>query len=129
MKFTALFSALLFSGVCFAQQGMPEGMGQMMAKMQQMQRCMAEIDQSKMEQFQKDSERFSNELKKLCEAGKRDMAQKKAMDYAMKINQSAEMKKAQDCMAIMADMPGMPTVTDYESIIRDQDQQHMCDSL
>ena len=75
---------VVFPAVVFAQnfQNMTEqDMQRMMELAQKMQACMEQVDQAQLAQLEQRSKEFEAELKALCDAGKRDEAQKKAMAY------------------------------------------------
>lgn len=127
MKYLIAVISLIVSGAVFAQQGVD--MNQMMEKMAEMQKCMAQIDQSKMQQYQEESEAFGRELKNLCTAGKRDQAQNRAMDYALRIRNSTELQQVRQCMALMQGMPGMPQPRDFASLVEETKQKHVCDAM
>lgn len=118
---------MMVSNIALAQQGVD--MNQMMEKMAEMQKCMAEIDQSKMQQYQQEAEAFGRELKNLCSAGKRDQAQSRAMEYAMQIRDSSELQKVRQCMALMQGMPGMPQPQDFATMVEEAKQKHVCDAM
>lgn len=84
MKVIVSVFCLLFPVVAAAQnQGMNGvDMQVMMQKMQEMQQCMAKIDQNELEALGEESEKFEQELNELCANGERDKAQKKAMAYS-----------------------------------------------
>lgn len=75
-----LFTYLLLvvSGVVHAAGtgGMSdEQMRNMMENMEKMQKCFENIDQSAMENLEKEGQRVGAEIESLCKAGKRDEAQ------------------------------------------------------
>ncbi len=127
MKRLVLMLLMMVSNIAIAQQGVD--MNQMMEKMAEMQKCMAEIDQSKMQQYQREGEAFGRELKSLCSAGKRDQAQSRAMEYAMQIRNSSELQKVRQCMALMQGMPGMPQPQDFATMVEEAKQKHVCDAM
>ncbi len=127
MKRLVVILLMMVSNVALAQQGVD--MNQMMEKMAEMQKCMAEIDQSKMQQYQREGEAFGRELKSLCSAGKRDQAQSRAMEYAMQIRNSSELQKVRQCMALMQGMPGMPQPQDFATMVEEAKQKHVCDAM
>lgn len=127
MKRLVVILLMMVSNIALAQQGVD--MNQMMEKMAEMQKCMAEIDQSKMQQYQQEAEAFGRELKNLCSAGKRDQAQSRAMEYAMQIRDSSELQKVRQCMALMQGMPGMPQPQDFATMVEEAKQKHVCDAM
>ena len=127
MKILLAAVLLMVSHISFAQQGFD--MGNMMEKMEAMQQCMAEVDQSKLQQYQVEGDKFANEVRNLCNAGKRQQAQNRAMQYAMTIRDSAELKKIRECIALMEGMPGMPQPKDFAKLASDAQQKHVCDAF
>ena len=127
MKRLVLMLLMMVSNIAIAQQGVD--MNQMMEKMAEMQKCMAEIDQSKMQQYQREGEAIGRELKSLCSAGKLDQAQSRAMEYAMQIRNSSELQKVRQCMALMQGMPGMPQPQDFATMVEEAKQKHVCDAM
>ena len=118
--------------ICAAQP--PAGMSQadmqnMMAQMQQMQACMARIDQNEINALQQQGQRMETEIKSLCAAGKRSEAQNRAIAYGMQIAQSPAMQQMQECtkdmQAMMAQMP-MPQMP-YQDFTEDSQPAHVCD--
>ena len=105
---------LLLSALCpplalFAQneQMSEEQMQQMMENAGKMEDCMAKMDQKAMDTFAAKGEKAHAEIKKLCAAGKRDEAQKMAMDYGKEMAASKEMQAMQQCgMAKQMPMTG-----------------------
>lgn len=99
-------------------------MQNMMQKMQEMQQCMESIDQSQLDRIQSRSEQFKREIDALCGEGKRDQAQKLAMNFAKEIGSDPSMKKMQECSKLAQDaMPNM--VQEFEE--KDYSQHHVCD--
>jgi len=99
-------------------------MQNMMQKMQEMQQCMESIDQSQLNRLQSRSEQFKREIDTLCGEGKRDKAQKLAMNFAKEIGNDPSMKKMQECSKIaQGAMPNM--MQEFEE--KDYSQHHVCD--
>lgn len=94
-----LLSVLCMPLALFAQdeQMSEEQMQQMMENAGQMQDCMAQMDQEAMDAFAAKGEKVNAEIKKLCDAGKRDEAQNMAMDYGKEMASSKEMQAMQKC--------------------------------
>lgn len=99
-------------------------MQNMMQKMQEMQQCMESIDQTQLDRIQSRSEQFKKEVDALCGEGKRDQAQKLAMNFAKEIGKDPSMKKMQECsklaQGVMPDMVQKLEEKDYS-------QHHVCD--
>ena len=82
--------------------GMSEAdMQNMMQQMQQAQACMERIDQAELKALENKANQFEAEMKSLCDSGKRDKAQEKAMVYMKEIVNSSAVKEAKRCGEIM----------------------------
>jgi hypothetical protein len=129
MKIFAAITLLLFPTTLLAQSygGMKQGdMQNMMKAMQQVQECMAGIDQAQLNELQARSEKFKKKIDEWCAAGKRSKAQKQALNFGKKIAADPVMKQMEKCgeMAQGAlPMPGM--VETYDQ--KDYADKHVCD--
>ena len=128
MKKLTITLLFLIPVTSFAQNpmGMSEqDMQKMMQQMEEVQACMAKIDQSELEVLERKAEIFEAEMKSLCASGKRDAAQQKAMVYTKEIVKSAAVQAAKKCSekmkGMMQAMPMMDQDKDYSSL-------HVCDS-
>ena len=101
-------------------------MEKMMQQMNKVQRCMQKVDKSKLEQLEKRSNAFGTEVKILCDGGKRDDAQEKALSFTKEMMDSKEMKLLQKC-AKMAE--GMVQAMPFQPDIQDYKDKHVCDVL
>jgi len=98
----------------------------MMQAMQKVQECMAQIDQSQIQEMEHRSARMEGEIDQLCAAGKRDKAQELAMKYVKEIESLPAVKQMQKCSELVADI--MPMTEDLAVIDEDDDDQgHVCD--
>lgn len=120
-----LLSLLLLSPVAVIAQNFP-GMAQMdMQKLQQMQQCMENIDQSQLQEIEKQQQQFDSETRSLCKSGKRDKAQHKAIAYARQMMNNPAIKAMQKCGEIARDMmPEMPVM----QMEKELENQHVCDA-
>jgi len=131
-----IYLLILFPVVVYAQsqQGMPPQMnmeqmqrnlGQMdMEQLQKAAACMETLDLSMMDGLEKEWKQMESEIGSLCQSGKRDDAQNRAMKYAREMMSRPEMKKMQECSKLAAGMmPKMP----YEKIEEMGKNQHVCD--
>lgn len=124
----ALILFVLYSSLAFSaqpEQMTEEQMQQMMENAQKMQECMAKIDQSAMDALAAKGEKMHAEIKKLCAAGKRDEAQKKAIVYGKEMSSSKEMKAMQQCGEMAKQMMQQMPMGDVENT----DQGHTCDGI
>ena len=94
-----LLSVLCMPLALFAQdeQMSEEQMQQMMENAGKMQDCMAKMDQQAMDDFAAKGEKVNAEIQNLCSVGKRDEAQKMAIEYGKEMAASKEMQAMQKC--------------------------------
>lgn len=120
---------LLIPFTASAQTPPPNGMdmGKLMQLVQEMQLCMAKIDPAEMAAFEEESSKVSDELEALCDQGKRDKAQKKALAYGKKVMKSSAIMQMQKCSEITKGL--MPEAGPQESIEESFDFStvHVCD--
>ena len=95
-----------------------------MKQMQQMQACMAKIDQSRLEAISARAEAMNREIKALCDAGKRDVAQNKAIEYGKEISSAPVMQEMQKCGEMAKGMMQQMPLTQ-----EDYADRHVCDSM
>lgn len=126
-----IFTLLLGAPALAPAQNMSEqDMQNMMASMQEMQACMQSIDQQALKQLEKDSQALEAEIDQLCQSGKRDEAQQRALDYSRKMMQEPSVMQLRDCTEKMQDaMKGMlpeqqPVFENLEEELKDK---HICD--
>jgi cell division protein FtsB len=98
----------------------------MMQVMQGVQKCMANIDQTKLNELQARSEKINQEINALCTQGKRDKAQKRAMAFGKKIASDPTMQQMRKCgeMAQGA-LPMEGMVETYDE--KEYANRHVCD--
>ena len=129
MKQISFLFLVLLMVICFADAGMSNE--QMQQKMQQVQECFANIDQSQFQALEAKGREMESEIKKLCDAGKRDEAMKVGMEYGQEFSSSSEMKEIRKCSELMQGMmanmptPYMPPEIDEDS----EDGGHICDGM
>jgi hypothetical protein len=127
-KFLALTLIATLSMAVQAGGGMSEEqMQHMMEQAQKMQECMARIDQSGLDALAARADAMEKEVKALCDAGKRDQAQKLAIKYGREISASPEMQALQKCGEMAQGMmQQMPMMSDLG---QEYDDQHVCDGM
>ena len=129
MKLIVNILFLLIPCIAFAQnyQGMSEkDMQKMMEQMQKMQTCMQDVNQSRLQEFEQRAKKTEDEVSSLCASGKRDEAQKKAMDFGLEVAADPDMKKMMECGKMMSSaMPKMPYMK--QAIEPDNESKHVCD--
>lgn len=130
MKQFAAIIIFLLPVAAFAQ--FPQGMNEMdvqkmMQQAQAMQACMEQVDQTALQKFQVRAREVNEEIKSLCAAGKRDEAQKVAMDFAMEAEKDKAVQEMKKCGELAKDMMPQQMPETYEDL--DYSRQHVCDHL
>jgi len=140
MKFFATLLVVALSTVAaWAQnpQMNQQNMQQLMEEAMKAQACMQQIDQNELQKLEQEANAFEAELRKLCAAGKRDKAQKKAVAFGKSFSRKPVLKQMKKCNAMMEEamgemgeiMPGMMP----EQALMDMDYEksggHVCDEL
>lgn len=118
---------LLSPTAVLAQQGIsPE----IMQQLQEMATCVATIDQNEMKALEKESNKFEAKVKGLCKSGKRDKAQKLAMEFSKKIINSPALTTMRKCTENMsAALKGMVPDMSTEKMVKDYSNKHVCDEI
>ena len=129
MKTAFILVVLLAPAGALAQNpgAMNQGnMQNMMQVMQQVQECMAGIDEAKLQELQVKSEKMSREIDSLCSQGQRDKSQKTAITFGREIASDPTLKQMQKCgeMAQGA-LPMMGEVKTYDE--KEYAGKHVCD--
>lgn len=101
-------------------------MAAMMQKVQQMQSCMATVDQDELKLLERRSQQIHAEMQSLCTGGQRDEAQKKALSFSKEIAQSSALKTITKCGEGMGEM--MPQIFQMKTP-EEYSEQHVCDTL
>ena len=122
-KFILLLVSLV--SLSFAQNNqmqMPtqEDMQKMMIQMQEMQMCMAKLDNNQMLSIQKEALEMQKKLKQMCSKGKRNKAQEIAKKYAKKMSNHPYMLEVRKCTKPFE--KNMPIEKN-----EDFDKVHVCD--
>jgi hypothetical protein len=83
----------------FDPSEMPSGadMQGMMLQMQEMQVCMASIDQAELERFQQQAQAMSDEIDALCNSGDGEEALTKALAFSQQMRDEPVMQQLMDC--------------------------------
>lgn len=129
MKVLAFICLLLLPVAAIAQP--PQSMSdidvqKMMQQAQEIQACMQKIDQAEIEKFQQRAMEVNEEIKSLCAAGKRDEAQKLAMDFGKEAEKNTAMQEMKKCGELAQGM--MPEMAEADEEI-DFSKDHICDNL
>ena len=121
--------SVLFPLMAAAQgyPGMTEGdMQNMMQQMQKMQACMQEINQARLQEFEQQAKKAEAEISTLCANGKRDEAQRKAMEFGRQVATDPDMQKMVECGKMMSSAtPMMPYMAQASE--PDSSATHVCD--
>jgi len=130
MKLSAVIILLIVPALAIAKNypGMSEADTQMIQKMQS---CMEKVDQQQLKALEQRQNRFDAEMKSLCDRGKRDEAQKKAVLFEKEMMKNPAIQAVNKCSEIgkgmvpdMPDMPDMPVLDQNEV----DSNEHVCDS-
>jgi Skp family chaperone for outer membrane proteins len=129
MKALIVIFFLLLPVIAQAQD--PQNMGEvdiqkMMQQAQEIQACMQNVDQAEMQKFQQRAMEVNSEIKSLCAAGKRDKAQKLAMDFGKEAEKNIAMQEMKKCGELAKGMMPETPLTKKEV---DYSKQHVCDNL
>ena len=120
--------AVLFPSLVFAQNMQEQDMEKMMEMAMKMQACMEKVDQAELEALGQRAEKFEAEVKKLCDAGKRKEAQKKAIAFSKEFEKNPALVQMQKCGEMAQGM--MPeTEMDFMDGKLEDENAHVCDSL
>jgi len=99
MKLIVTIMVILLPVAAVGQNPNMQGMDmqKMMQAMQEMQQCMEKVDKTELRKMEEESDEMSRELQALCEQGKRDKAQKKAISYGKKIMKNPALEQMRKC--------------------------------
>jgi len=128
-KFVATLAFLPLS--LLAQPQMSEQQLQMLMQgAMQMQACVANLDQAKLEALGKRAEAMEKELKSLCANGERDLAQKRAVELSMELAHSEEIEQFKQCGEIaQAMMPQLLAQLETLETEETDTSMHVCDNI
>ena len=100
-------------------------MQQMMAQMEEMQKCMQQVDQARMEELGQRADEMDAKVKALCAEGKRDEAQELALQFGEEMMDDPDMTIMRKCAEnAPAMIQGMPQAEDPEELSK----RHVCDN-
>lgn len=129
MKVFLALCLLLLPASLYAQNqgGMNQGnMQDMMKVMQQVQECMAQIDQNQLNELQARAEKFKQDIDGLCAKGERDDAQNKAMAFAKKMAADPALQQMKKCGEMAQGAVPMMGITETFDEKKYADR-HVCD--
>ncbi|MCG6938486.1 MAG: hypothetical protein LJE83_10000 [Gammaproteobacteria bacterium] len=96
-----------------------------MQKLQEMQSCMNNIDQEQLKALEQRQNQFDAEVRALCDSGKRDEAQKKAILFEKEMMKNPAVQAVSKCSEITKGM--VPEMT-FMNQDENSSNQHVCDS-
>ena len=133
MKRLAVICLMVLPVAATAQdsyQGMSEAdMQRMMEQGQKMQACMSRIDQAELEVLEQRSLKTEDEIRSLCNSGKRDQALQKAMAFGREVNDAKVMQQIRECTAMMEGMMQMMPQIPFSGGNEETAGQHVCDGI
>lgn len=105
----------------------PAQLQQLQQQALEMQRCYAEVDQNELERLQRDGEAAGVEIRALCDAGRRDAAQARALALGQAMAADPAVAALGACSRRLADMiPGLAAAA-TASAAEDSAPTHVCD--
>ena len=125
MKMSAVIPLMVIPAIVVAQD-FPGMSGADIQKIQEMQACIEKVDRKQLKSIEQRQYQFEAEVKSLCESGKRDEAQKKAISFGQEMAKHPAILAMSKCGEIAAGMmPDMPLMDqeEYDS------SRHVCDSI
>lgn len=120
---------LLLSATTHAQTpGMSEqNMADLVGMLDGLASCIGQLDEQRLEELGKRAEESGKEIEALCEAGKRDEAQSRAVRHAKEFMADPEYKKVMQCGEAAQGM--LPDLTDMYDPDSGDESQHVCDAF
>ncbi|MGD2119342.1 MAG: hypothetical protein PVG66_13355 [Chromatiales bacterium] len=85
-----------------------EDMQAMMAKMQEVQTCLQQVDYQQVQQLEQQARQVQQQVRTLCSSGQNDAARATASDYVNQLMQHPAMAQIKQCRDLMIGMPMMP---------------------
>ncbi len=125
---------MLLSCPVFAQDSQGnnrEEMQQIMQQMQEMQACVQNLDQSRLQTLQHKTQELEEKLTELCDAGKREQAKQQAIKFSKAFANNSIIQEVKECGEFMQAM--VPKIL-MELTVQDQKQSNnakidVCDHL
>lgn len=127
MKQITALAAFILAAPAMAQNVQnidQQDMQLIMQQVQEMQTCMADIDQNELKALETRSKKFEAEVTSLCDAGKRDAAQDKAMAFGKEVAAAPAMQMMKKCSEKMVGMMPNMSIPDIESELKNK---NVCD--
>ena len=129
MKSIAILLFMLFPVVAAAQD--QNDMAKMMQALQEMQQCMAKVDQEELRKFEQESEKMETKLKTLCGQGNRDEAQNVAIKFGKKMMTNPALVQMKECGEMAQGFVPEGAMGGAEGMdeIFDPSKSHVCDNM
>lgn len=130
MRIITILLFLLFPVVAAAQNPNMQNVDveKMMQKMQEMQQCMAKVDQDELRKLQQEAREMEAEFRVLCKQGERDKVQKEAIKFSKKMMTNPAMKKMKECGEITKGLVPEGAKEDKDEYF-DPSKGHVCDDM
>ncbi len=109
---------------------MEKNMMSMVSGAEDMEKCMSHIDQNKIDEMGVKASQIERSVSELCEQGKRNAAQDKALAFSQEMQKNKELQKMKGCMASMpAMMKSMMQTMPFEELENQfgAGKKHVCD--
>jgi hypothetical protein len=121
---------LLFPVVAAAQNPNMQNidMEKMMQAVQEMQQCMAKVDQGELKKLEQETEEMEAEFRTLCEQGKRDKAQNEAIKFSKKLMTNPTLMQMKECAEITKGFVPEGAMEGDDEIF-DPSKDHVCDDM
>jgi len=101
---------------------------QMQKMMMDMQTCMQKVKREDMDKLKLRGEKMHKEIKALCQDGKRDQAQTRAIAYGKEMMNAPELVQIRKCSEQARGM--MPAMDDFEDFSEEKyKNKHVCDTM
>lgn len=126
MKSIFIMLFVLFPVVAAAQN--QNDMGKMMQALQEMQQCMAKVDQEELRKVEQESEKMEANVRALCAQGKRDQAQNEAIKFGKKIMKNPTLIQMKVCGEKAKGFVPEGTIEGMDGTF-DTSESHVCDNM
>lgn len=108
-------------------QGYPDMKQPNMQELQKMMMCMNSVDQAQLQILEEQQQKLLEEVKSLCQQGKRKLAEQKVITNGREMMENPAVKQIRKCGEMASNLlPEMPFMDQEE---QDGTHEHVCDSL
>lgn len=125
------FAAALFMSASVVQAQQVDAAA-MMKQFEEMQRCMASVDQTAISQLEQQAKVLQTEVSALCAKGDESGARKKAMTFSKEVINSQPLQQIQRCTEKMGEMAKNmpnPMLAYKDELEKNAESFSICDSL